>query len=205
MINEVEWTSYDPKALKIDGILDNGDMHFLARNNSYGEQKRNISDLGNFVRKTFNTTLYRPRANKCVLTEISDDYKTSSYPDPFSANCLNDTENSFMTFSLMGVWTILSFFVFLRYSWPFVLEWHGKENFLPFICGDKRGNKRTIGTNVAECDIQRSFIRMENLGVLEKIWFEVKKVTVDDLLENERQIGKRIAEREIYENKANIF
>ena len=62
------------------------------------------------------------------------------------------------------------------------MDFMDKENFIPICCGDRAGNKRTIGTNVRPDDIKNTFKIIERLGFFDKVMYDVKPGTALETL-----------------------
>lgn len=105
----------------------------------------------------------------------------------------------------MGALCICSFVLFLRFSWPFILDWMKTENFIPVICVARKGNRRTVATNVKQEDILKTFKKIDKLGFFDKLLYKVKPVTHLDLIQNKRAVNELSFEREFLEKNEQIF
>ncbi|CAG5090419.1 Oidioi.mRNA.OKI2018_I69.PAR.g12593.t1.cds [Oikopleura dioica] len=207
VISQIEITAYNPKTTRIVEINELGDPVFEFRNTSYGRSKQEIDSFAELVRASFDTAKYKPRSNKCVTSIVENDEKgkTVSLPNPFSTECLNVTESTYYGFSLLGAMTIFSFLLFLRFSWPFIMDFMDRENFIPICCGDRAGNKRTIGTNVNEKDIENTYRIIERLGFFDGLMYQTKPVSRKRAEKNKKNIDQFIVERLRYKEQDKLF
>ncbi|CBY33845.1 unnamed protein product [Oikopleura dioica] len=164
VVGKIEVTAYDPKSTEIANISDNGELELKFRENQYGKLRQELTSIDKFVRKNFDTAAFKQRTKNCVVSVIGKNLKTTSIPDPFAEGCINSVERTFIAFTFLGLLMIASFLIFLRYSWPYILEETKTENFLPILCGERRGNKRTVATNVREEDITDLFKTLDDGG-----------------------------------------
>ena len=61
------------------------------------------------------------------------------------------------------------------------MDFMDRENFIPICCGDRAGNKRTIGTNVNEKDIENTYRIIERLGFFDGLMYQTKPGTAQAL------------------------
>ena len=66
------------------------------------------------------------------------------------------------------------------------------ENFIPVLCGERRGNKRTIATNVREEDISALYDEINSGGFLVRVFYKVKVFDEMKLARTHKRINKEL-------------
>ena len=80
------------------------------------------------------------------------------------------------------------------------------ENFIPIICGARDGNRRTVGTNVREEDIQELYQKIDSVSKFRCLClYRIMKPTRESMEKNRKRIKQRFEEINKEKREAETF